>query len=201
MAGYRKSGEKQFVNATTFNDQIKTQRNAYQGGSTSTMGIASDYSVFPDRREEVLVSSVDTMNSLDLSLPSETGNPDFIPSVDFNSNRSLSMYADLDNAKDRPNKKGPNLIAPDINNITAPTTDQAGTPEERQNKGFGWRDERNEPATPAATIGTYFSKHYSLNGNDSSAKPVLGEAKSPENDPFIKYDQPQQDLISEQLFI
>ena len=189
MAGYRKSGENQFVNATTFNDQIERQRAEYQGGSTSIMGIASDYSVFPDRREEVLASSVETLNELDLS--SEDGNPDFIPSIDFANNRALSMYEDLGNAKDKPNKKGPNLIAPDINNITAPASDQAGIPEERQNKGFGWRDDRNEPATPVATIGTYFSKHYSLTGNDAAAKPILGEAKSPENDPFIKYDQPQ----------
>ena len=189
MAGYRKSGENQFVNATTFNDQIERQRREYQGGSTSIMGIASDYSVFPDRREKVLASSVDTMNELDLS--SEPGNPDFIPQIDFNNDRALSMYDDLGNAKDKPNKKGPNLIAPDINNLTAETTNQAGTPEERQNKGFGWRDDRNEPATQAATIGAYFSKHYSLKDNDSATKPILGEAKNPKNDPFIKYDQPQ----------
>lgn len=190
MAGYRKSGAEDFVNATTFNRQIVRQREAYQGGSTSIMGIASDYSVFPDRRKDVFDSSVDTMNSLDLSLPAETGNPDFIPSVDFSSNRSLSMYDDLGSAKDKPNKKGPNLIAPDINNITAETADQAGIPEERQNKGFGWRDERNEPATSAATIGTYFSRHYNSTGDASVTLPILGEAKNPKNDPFIKYDQP-----------
>lgn len=189
MAGYRKSGDGDFVNATTFNKQIVRQRREYQGGSTSTMGIASEYSVFPDRSEEVLTASVDTMNSLDLM--SEQGNPDFTPSIDFANNRALSMYDDLGSAKDKPNKKGPNLIAPDINNITAETADQAGTPEERQNRGFGWRDERNEPATPAATIGTYFSRHYNSTGNASVTPPTLGEAKSPENDPFIKYDQPQ----------
>ena len=189
MAGYRKSGAEDFVNATTFNKQIERQREAYQGGSTSIMGIASEYSVFPDRRVEVLTSSVDTMNSLDLT--SELGNPDFIPSIDFANNRALSMYDDLGNAKDKPNKKGPNLIAPDINNITAETTDQAGTPEDRQNRGFGWRDERNEPATPAATIGTYFSRHYNSTGSASVTLPILGEAKSPENDPFIKYNQPE----------
>jgi len=189
MAGYRKAGAEDFVNATTYNKQIERQREAYQGGRTSTMGVASEYSVFPDRRGEVLESSVNTMNDLDLK--SELGNPDFIPQIDFNNNRGLSMYDDLDNAKDKPNKKGPNLIAPDINNITAPTADQAGTPEDRQNKGFGWRDERNEPATPAATIGTYFSRHYNSTGNSNVTPPVLGEVKSPIDDPFINYDQPQ----------
>ena len=188
MAGYRKADAEDFVNATTYNKQIERQREAYQGGRTSIMGIASEYSVFPDRRSEVLTSSVDTMNSLDLI--SEAGNPDFIPQIDFANNRALTMYDDLGSAKDKPNKKGPNLIAPDINNITAPTADQAGTPEERQNKGFGWRDERNEAASPAATIGTYFSRHYNSTGNESVTLPILGEAKSPEDDPFIKYNQP-----------
>lgn len=187
MAGYRKSGANEFVNATTFNDQIVRQRAAYKDRNQSEMGIGSVSNVFPDRREEVFADSVATMNSLDTTY--ENGNPDFIAALDFANNKSSSMYDDLGNAKDQPNKKGPNLIAPDINNLTAPTENQASVPEDRQNRGFGWRDDRNEPSTPAATIGTYFSKHYNATASDNPNKPTLGEAKSPEDDPFIKYNQ------------
>lgn len=189
MAGYRRAGAEDFVNATTFNKQIENQRKEYQGGSTSTMGVASEYSVFPDRRAEVLASSVKVMSELDIV--SELGNPDFIDTINFNNDRSLSMYSDLENAKDKPNKKGPNLIAPDINNLSAETVGQEGTPEDRQNRGFGWRDDRNEPSTQAATIGTYFSRHYNSTGSENVSRPILGEAKSPENDPNIKYTQPK----------
>lgn len=186
MAGYRKSGENQFVNATTFNDQIVKQRGAYKDRNQSEMGIGSVSSVFPDRSAEVFEASVAIMNSLDIAY--ENGNPDFIAALDFANNKSASMYDDLSNAKDKPNKKGPNLIAPDINNLSAPTQNQATVSEDRQNRGFGWRDDRNEPSSPAATIGTYFSKHYNASGNDNVIPPTLGEANSPEDDPFIKYE-------------
>lgn len=187
MAGYRKSGDNEFVNATTFNDQIIRQREAYKDRNQSEMGIGSVSSVFPDVRAEVFGDSVAVMNSLDITY--ENGNPDFIAALDFENNKAATMYDDLENAKDKPNKKGPNLIAPDINNLTAETANQAGTPEDRQNRGFGWRDERNEPSTPAATIGTYFSKHYNTSGDDNPNRPVLGEAKNPDQDPFINYNQ------------
>ena len=193
MAGYRKSGAEDFVNATSFNKQIERQREAYQNGSTSTMGVSSQSSLlFPDMRSEILTASVDTMNSLDSSLPRESGNPDFIPAIDFAHGNALSMYDDLINAKDKPSRKGPNLIAPDINNLTSETSEVATIPEERQNKGFGWRDERNEPGTPAATIGTYFSSHYNSSGDNSDvSRPVLGESKNPSEDPNIIYSQPE----------
>lgn len=187
MAGYRKSGINEFVNATTFNDQIVLQRNAYRDRNQSEMGIGSVSSVFPDRSAEVFADSVAVMNSLDITY--ENGNPDFIAALDFANNKSASMYDDLGNAKDKPNKKGPNLIAPDINNITSPTQNQATIPDDRQNKGFGWRDDRNEPSTPAATIGTYFSRHYNATESANPNKPVLGEAKNPDVDNFINYEQ------------
>ena len=189
MAGYRKSGANDFVNATSFNEQIKRQREAYKGGSISEMGVYTSQSVFPDRSQEVLEASTDTMKELDLR--SELGNPDFVPHLDFTHSGSESMFDDLQNAKDQPNKKGPNLISPDINNISAPTENQATIPEDRQNKGFGWRDDRNEPSSPASTIGTYFSRHYNSSGDDTSVSlPILGEAKSPSEDPNIDYKQP-----------
>lgn len=188
MAGYRKSGDEDFVNATTFNKQIERQREAYKGRNQSEMGIGSTSNIFPDISADVFTDSVAVMNSLDIT--SENGNPDFISSIDFTHRTASSMYDDLSNAADKPNKKGPNLIAPDINNLSAPTQDQATISEDRQNRGFGWRDDRNEPATPAATIGTYFSRHYNATGNDSVSRPLLGEAKSPEDDPNIKYTQP-----------
>lgn len=189
MAGYRKAGSEDFVNATTFNKQIVRQREEYQGGSISEMGVYNKSSVFPDMRSDIFDSSVNTMNSLDIT--SELGNPDFSSQIDFSNRTSLSIYDDLGNAVDKPNKKGPNLIAPDINNLSAPTQNQASISEDRQNKGFGWRDDRNEPATPAATIGTYFSRHYNSSGQNSDVlPPILGEAKSPEDDQNIKYNQP-----------
>ncbi len=189
MAGYRKSGSEDFVNATSFNKQIERQREAYKGGSISEMGVYTSQSIFPDRSQIVLDAAVNTMKSLDLQ--SELGNPDFNPHIDLAHSNSLSLYDDLENAKDKPNKKGPNLISPDINNLSAPTQDQASIPEERQNKGFGWKDDRNEVTNPASTIGTYFSRHYNSSGDDTSVVlPVLGEAKNPEDDPNISYKQP-----------
>lgn len=189
MAGYRKAEAEDFVNATTFNKQIERQRRNYQGGSTSTMGVASEYSVFPDRRQEVLDSSVDVMNSLDTS--SGIGNPDFELGRDLSHKQRENMYDDLGNAIDLPNKKGPNLVAPDINNLSAPTQNQTSIPSDRQNRGFGWRDDRNEPDSSASTIGTYFSRHYNSSGdNNDVSPPVMGEAKNPESDINIDYAQP-----------
>ena len=191
MAGYKRAGAQDFVNATTFNSQIVRQREEYQSRpeNQSEMGIGSSANIFPDNRQEILSASVDVMNNLDIS--SELGNPDFVSQIDFSNRLTEDMYNDVSNAVDKPNLKGPNLIAPDINNLTAETANQAPIPEDRQNRGFGWRDERNEPSTPASTIGTYFSRHYNASGNDAVVRPVFGEAKNPETDPNINYNQPQ----------
>ena len=189
MAGYKQAGTEEFINATTFNKQIERQREAYQGGDTSTMGVYAPSNIFPDNRSIILEKSVSAMVSNDIAIG--RGNPDFQVGASMSNIKSDSMFNDLSEAVDRPNKKGPNLIAPDINNITAPTQSTASIPEDRQNKGFGWRDERNEPATPAATIGTYFIRHYNDTGNNSAVSPpIFGEAKSPESDNRIDYEQP-----------
>jgi hypothetical protein len=189
MAGYKQAGNEEFINATTFNKQIERQRQAYQGGDTSTMGVYTPSNIFPDNRSDILESAVLSMNLNDISIGSNE-NPDFQDGASMSNIKSRSMFDDLSEAIDQPNKKGPNLIAPDINNLNAPTTSNASIPEDRQNKGFGWRDERNDPSSPAATIGTYFSRHYNDTGdNNDVSKPVLGEAKSPESDVNINYDQ------------
>ena len=106
------------------------------------------------------------------------------------SGATAGMYDDLSNAKDKPNKKGPNLIIPDLDQLiqgsVAEASDQVSS--RFENKGFGWRDDRNEPGTETATIGQYFSKHYNSTG-ESDSKPVLGEAKNLGEDP-IDYKQP-----------
>lgn len=190
MAGYKQTDPEEFINATTFNKQIERQRSYYKGGSTSEMGVYTPTSIFPDRSALVFEKSVREMKVGDLLVGQ--GNPDFQAGVNMiNHMFDDNMFSDLSEADDKPNKKGPNLIAPDIDNLTAKTEHSASIPEVRQNKGFGWKDERNEPATLAATIGTYFSRHYNDTGNNSDVfPPVFGEAKSPESDDKIDYEQP-----------
>ena len=53
MAGYKRSGAGEFVNATTFNSQIVRQRAAYKDRNQSEMGVASEYNVFPDNRLQI----------------------------------------------------------------------------------------------------------------------------------------------------
>ena len=189
MAGYRRA-DGLFTNATTKNDQIIRQRQAYQDRNQSEMGVARDTSIlFPGfDADDILNTSVEILNNLDLS--SESGNPDFLSQIDFSHRGRENMYDDVANAKDKPNLKGPNLIVPDINQVIQGSVPEASGQETSrfQNKGFGWRDDRNEPASEKATIGQYFSKHYNATG-ESSNKPVFGEAKDLGEDP-ISYKQP-----------
>ena len=189
MAGYRKADDL-FTNATTKNDQIDRQRAAYKDRNQSEMGIGTDTSAMfaGFDADDILNTSVEILNKLDLT--SESGNPDFISSIDFSHTGRESMYDDLDNAKDKPNKKGPNLIVPDLNQVIQGSVPEAAAQATSrfENKGFGWRDDRNEPNNPTSTIGQYFSKHYSSTG-ESSSKPVLGESKDLGDDP-ISYKQP-----------
>ena len=189
MAGYRKA-DGLFTNATTKNDQIDRQRQAYKDRNQSEKGIGTDTSdLFPGfDADDILNTSVEVLNQLDLSY--EDGNPDFISQIDFTHSKSQDMYDDFSNAKDLPNKKGPNLIVPDLDQVIQGTvteaSDQVGS--RFENKGFGWRDDRNEPSTSTATIGQYFRKHYN-HTDESSSKPTLGEAKDLGTDP-IDYKQP-----------
>jgi hypothetical protein len=192
MAGYRKA-DGLFTNATTKNDQIVRQRQAYQDRNQTQMGVARDTSsLFPGfDADDILNTSVSEFERLDILSNVPNGNPDFEGLVSMN-NAGLTpdMYDDVANAKDKPNKKGPNLIIPDINQIIQGSVPETSGQETSrfENKGFGWRDERNEPGTPKATIGQYFSKHYNSTG-ESSDKPVFGEAKDLGEDP-IRYKQP-----------
>jgi len=189
MAGYRKADDL-FTNATTKNDQIDRQRAAYKDRNQTEMGIGTDTSnIFVGfDASDILSTSVDVLNNLDIT--SESGNPDFISSIDFTHSNRENLYNDVSNAKDKPNTKGPNLLIPDLNQViqgsVPAASDQVST--RFTNKGFGWRDDRNEPASETATIGQYFSKHYNHTG-ESSSKPAFGEAKDLGDDP-ISYKQP-----------
>ena len=192
MAGYRTSGDR-FINATAINTQIVEQREAYNDTSllgldfsnpnASGKGIARSTTPLFSMPENIQAESFNVFKQLDTVVPS--GNPDFRPSLLDSSN--FNVYGDVSSQSDRPNKKGPNLIAPDINDSTFTNTDQSTS--QFENRGFGWRDKRNEPGTEPARIGEYFSKHYRSDGANLN-KPVLGEAKSPSIDPNIDYDQP-----------
>jgi hypothetical protein len=192
MAGYRKA-DGLFTNATTKNDQIDRQRAAYKDRNQSEMGIGSDTShIFSGfDADDILNTSVQEFNTLDVISNVANGNPDFEGIVSMNSaGATPNMYDDLSNAKDKPNKKGPNLVIPDLDQLIQGSVSEASDQVSTRfvNKGFGWRDDRNEPGTPTATIGQYFSKHYNSTG-ESDSKPVLGEAKDLGEDP-IDYKQP-----------
>ena len=187
MAGYRKAGNG-FTNATTINDQMDRQRDAYLGreeNAGSERGVARDTKIlFGNMPDDIFSLSVEEFKGLD-SLAAG-GNPDFGPTGVKLENDGMPLFTDVARRSDKPNQKGPNLVAPNIDNLSEETaTQQSSQFEER---GFGWRDPRNEPGTVEATIGTYFSRHYNSIGV-SNNKPVLGEAKSLEED-VINYDQP-----------
>ena len=188
MAGYRKAGANTFTNATTINDQMDRQRAAYLDrgeNAGSERGVARDTKeLFSNMPDDIFSLSVEIFEDLDVVTAG--GNPDFAPGGNLLDSRKFNMFDDVENRSDKPNKKGPNLVAPNIDNLSEETaTQQFSQFEER---GFGWRDDRNEPATETARIGTYFSRHYNSTGA-SDNKPVLGEAKSLEED-VINYDQP-----------
>ena len=194
MAGYRKAGAGTFTNATTTNDQMDRQREKYQErpeNAGSERGVARDTKqLFSNMPDDIFSLSVNVFEELDrFVFEVGGGNPDFQNGADLSSLRAgefSNMFGDVENRSDKPNKKGPNLVAPNIDNLSEETaTQQSSQFEER---GFGWRDDRNEPATETARIGTYFSRHYNSTGA-SDNKPVLGEAKSLEED-VINYDQP-----------
>ena len=179
MAGYRKA-DGLFTNATTKNDQIDRQRSAYKDRNQSEMGIGSDTSnIFVGfDADDILNTSVQEFNTLDVISNVANGNPDFEGIVSMN-NAGITpdMYNDISNAKDKPNKKGPNLLIPDLDQLIQGSVSEAKVIGDMDKAvRFGWRDDRNEPGTATATIGQYFSKHYNHTG-ESAEKPVFGEAK------------------------
>lgn len=199
MAGYRAPGER-FINATTKNDQIVDQRTKYQEknttrGDNANLGVSRDItSLFrfdEGGLDSIFEASTNTFKVLDVGagVAGELGNPDFVPVTAQSSLGSFFIYDDVGNQSDMPNRKGPNLIAPDIDDATFTNVERQES--QFTNRGFGWRDSRNDPATEASRIGEYFSKHYGVQGPpDPDDKVIFGEAKSPDPDPNIDYDQP-----------
>lgn len=215
MAGYRSGAN--YKNATLLNDQIDRQREAINtrnrsNSVNSSLGISSNLDqIFPkttlDARTEIFQASVGVMNDLDsYSTDSVVAgdNPDFPVSVRLNNRANIGThpYGQIDDSDNRPvdmpNRKGPNLVVPDINilsengDVETSATAPVDGGYSDNNKGFGWRDARNDPQNFASRIGTYFSRHYSTESEsgDRSASPIFGEAKSPVDDEFIDYDQP-----------
>ena len=194
MAGYRAPGDR-FINATTTNNQMDDQRAKYLEKNQESapdrldLGIARSTTPLFRMPTNIFEESTNVFRALDIGAgeAGELGNPDFIPITAQSSLGSFFIYNDVHNQSDKPNRKGPNLIAPDINDATFSNDEQQGS--RFENRGFGWRDQRNEPATETARIGEYFSKHYSVTG-PSDDPAVFGEAKSPDSDPNIDYDQP-----------
>jgi hypothetical protein len=202
MAGY-KAPDDQFINATAKNDQITKQRDAYTSrpqNSEKTLGIGADTSkTFTGfNADNVIAASFNTMKSLDKetnSSPDSYGNPDFTGTVSMKNEDSLTMYDKVSEAEDKPGIKGPNLAPPDLDKliegaVEAGSSETIGE-EHVKNRGFGWRDDRNNPGTERSTIGKYFSKHYTYSENDRSSYSVFGESKNSEdNSDVINYDQP-----------
>jgi hypothetical protein len=204
MAGYRRAGD-EFTNATTKNDQIERQREAYiarnQARSVSDdLGIGSDTSTIfsfddPDGLNTVFSQSVEVFNALDSGLYIAGSNPDFTGRISQRSEGTVSMYDDLGQQLDKPNKKGFNLASPEIDSLSRGPgvvvvgLDEPLGGENDKLRGFGWNyPGKNEEGTTTLIIGTYFSRHY--NSTDvSSEPPVLGESKDFDSDP-IDYRQP-----------
>jgi len=199
MAGYRAPGNK-FTNATTKNNQMDDQRAKYQEKNeartvSEKLGIArSDLaSLFRfdvGGLDNIFEASISTFEDLDSRVGE--GNPDFnngtsLRSIGAGRTAEGTMFSDVTEQADKPNKKGPNLIAPNINDATFANNDQQTS--QFTERGFGWSDKRNNAGEESARIGKFFSKHYSALGA-SEDSPVFGEAKSPDPDTNIDYNQP-----------
>ena len=188
MAGYRRTGAGDHVNATTLNEQMIRQRRAYQARSENAetaFGVYSTSNIFPNNMGEIFENSLSVSQELDeeYSISGENpGNPDFTSSIKFDYSKTTEMFENLEVQIDKPNKLGPNLLVPDVNNLSVATERQVSA--RFLNKGYGWRDERNDPGSEQSTIGTYFKNHYTSGAN----KPTLGESNDFNEN--VNYDQP-----------
>lgn len=188
MAGYRRTGDKDHVNATTFNKQMELQRAAYQQrpeNAETAFGVYRTSNVFPNNMGEIFESSLSVSQDLDEEYSVSTtdpGNPDFTSSIKFDYSQTRKIFDNLSEPIDKPNKLGPNLLVPDVNNLSVATEGQVSA--RFLNKGYGWRDERNDPGSEQSTIGTYFKNHYTSGQN----KPTLGESNDFNDN--VNYDQP-----------
>lgn len=200
MAGY-KTPDGLFVNATTQNDQIVRQRESYQqknldNSSRAELGIGTNTSsTFPKfKPNEIFAKSCDVFSELDsitntASGDQRQGNPDFQKDVALDSRgASDNLFSEVENAKDLPNKKGPNIVVPDIDKLNSGSIETTATEavggEHDKSRGFGWSDDRNNEGEQSSVIGSYFSKHYNATGT-SQNPPTLGEANDQgSNDPI-----------------
>lgn len=196
MAGY-KTPDGLFVNATTQNDQIERQRESYEqknldSSSRAKLGIGTNTSsTFPKfKPDEIFEKSCQVFTELDsITNNQRQGNPDFQKDVALDSRgASDNLFSDLENAEDLPNKKGPNIVVPDIDKLNSGSIETTASEpvggEHDKSRGFGWSDDRNEEGTSSAVIGSYFSKHYNATAI-SQNPPVLGEANDQgSNDPI-----------------
>ena len=185
MAGYRRTGAGDHVNATTLNSQIKRQRDEYQGrpeNAETAFGVYRTSSIFPNNMGVIFERSLSVAQDLDEKYVS--GNPDFESEIKFDYSQTTGMFDNLSEPIDKPNKLGPNLLVPDVNNLSVATEGQVSA--RFLNKGYGWRDERNDPGSEQSTIGTYFKNHYSSDSSDN--KPTLGESNDFNDN--VSYDQP-----------
>ena len=212
MAGYKSSGE-EFVNATSINTQIEKQRDAisvrqndpnrnYLGTSKDnlyTYFSHPDFDNVDDMRQGIFDASYDAFTALDSSAfnTREDFNPDFPGGAKLDSSSRGAIYSNIVRQADKPNTFGPNIAAPNLDAlIEGSIVPGSNIPQGRdnlKNRGFGWQDDRNKLGKDAATIGKYFSRHYSNNSGEvqeNISSPVFGEAKSPEDDTIIRYDQP-----------
>tara|TARA_B000000557_G_scaffold241506_1_gene221095 strand:- start:1535 stop:2110 length:576 start_codon:yes stop_codon:yes gene_type:complete len=185
MAGYRRAGD-EFVNATIFNTQGDRQRSAASEGNSrreigsklSTLGVGrndSDNVVFPRLdKNAIFQQAVDYFAEADVKVGSSSGeNPDFDREFPTDSRDSLVMFNDLENQIDKPNKLGPNLVVPDVNNLSEETETQVGRSQDQLYRGYGSDKKYREGED---TIGTFFKKHYVYGEQTPEVSPKLGEA-------------------------
>ncbi len=188
MAGYRRAGDSEFVNATVFNSQGDRQREAASrqnaaretGSRSSLLGVGrndNDNSVFPQLDKQVIFQqAVDFFANADVEVDSRSGeNPDFVGIVPMDSRGSFEMFNDIENQIDLPNKLGPNMVVPNVNNLSEPTTTQVGRSDDQLNRGFG-SEKRYEEGTD--TIGTFFRRHYQFGEQQREQEVKKGKAFS-----------------------
>ena len=185
MAGYKTEGTNEFINATVYNSQGDRQRQKFFesnsareiGSKRETLGVGrndADNSVFPQLdKDAIFQQAVNFFADADISInATDASNPDFNTNIDMTAENALTMYNDLSQA-DKPNKLGPNMVVPDINNLSLPTDTQVGRDESQLNRGFGAEKKFKEGED---RIGSYFKKHYQYGTQQRAKSPEFGVA-------------------------
>ena len=117
---------------------------------------------------------------------SNSENPDFQSFTPSNYVylQGQSKFDDVSGQADLPNVFGPNLIAPDINNLENPTVENASSPfankvginynqDQPEANGFGTETEYNDPRKASQIAEPYFNKRYNADGTPKRS--TLGE--------------------------